>query len=99
MRFETTPTVARPSLQQQAIFSYFAKDVDSLSGVLRTLGHEQIIGQWPHWRAIDVNGNLIVRARAGTGKTTTILEGIRYAPETRIILAAFNTGIAAVLKD
>ena len=34
--------------------------------------------------------NLIVRARAGTGKTTTIVEGINRAPEQRILLCAFN---------
>lgn len=43
-------------------------------------------------------GNLVVRARAGTGKTTTILEGIRYAPERSILLAAFNKRIAEELK-
>ena len=36
------------------------------------------------------SGNLIVRARAGTGKTTTIIEGAQRAPETRILLADFN---------
>ncbi|WP_163864378.1 UvrD-helicase domain-containing protein [Myxococcus eversor] len=39
-------------------------------------------------------GNAVVRARAGTGKTTTILEGITYAPEKNIVLAAFNKRIA-----
>lgn len=39
-------------------------------------------------------GNLVVRARAGTGKTTTILEGIDRAPERSILLAAFNRSIA-----
>ncbi|HYO56978.1 ATP-dependent helicase [Archangium sp.] len=39
-------------------------------------------------------GNAAVRARAGTGKTTTILEGITYAPESDIVLAAFNKRIA-----
>jgi len=41
--------------------------------------------------------NLVVRARAGTGKTTTILEAINYAPEQRILLAAFNKRIAEEL--
>jgi superfamily I DNA/RNA helicase len=44
------------------------------------------------------NGNLIVRARAGTGKTTTILEGTNRAPERRILLAAFNRSIADEMK-
>lgn len=43
-------------------------------------------------------GNVVVRARAGTGKTTTILEGIGYAPEGKILLAAFNKKIAEELK-
>lgn len=40
------------------------------------------------------SGNLVVRARAGTGKTTTILEGINRAPDASILLAAFNKRIA-----
>ena len=44
-------------------------------------------------------GNLVVRARAGTGKTTTILEAISYAPEDKILLAAFNKKIAEELKS
>ena len=44
-------------------------------------------------------GNLVVRARAGTGKTTTILEGINHAPERRILLAAFNKRIALELTQ
>lgn len=42
--------------------------------------------------------NLVVVARAGTGKTTTILEGIGYAPESSILLAAFNKKIAVELQ-
>jgi len=47
----------------------------------------------------DGSGNLVVRARAGTGKTTTILEGINYAPEQQILLAAFNKKIAVELTE
>lgn len=43
-------------------------------------------------------GNLVVRARAGTGKTTTIIEAIRHAPEQRILLCAFNKKIAMELE-
>lgn len=43
-------------------------------------------------------GHLIVRARAGTGKTTTILEGVNRAPEASILLAAFNKSIAQELQ-
>lgn len=47
----------------------------------------------------SANGNLVVRARAGTGKTTTIIEGISHAPEDRILLAAFNKKIAVELQE
>lgn len=43
-------------------------------------------------------GNLLVRARAGTGKTTTICEGISRAPENAPLLAAFNKRIAVELQ-
>jgi superfamily I DNA/RNA helicase len=42
-------------------------------------------------------GNLVVRARAGTGKTTTIVRSLNYAPEDDILLAAFNKKIAKEL--
>ena len=44
------------------------------------------------------HGNLIGRARAGTGKTTTIIDGVEVAPEQRILLAAFNKSIANELQ-
>lgn len=44
-------------------------------------------------------GNLVVRARAGTGKTTTILEGVERAPESSILLCAFNRRIADELSS
>jgi len=37
--------------------------------------------------------NLVCRARAGTGKTTTICHGVTLAPERRILVAAFNSTI------
>jgi len=43
-------------------------------------------------------GNLIVRARAGTGKTTTIIEAVERAPERDILLCAFNKRIADELR-
>jgi superfamily I DNA/RNA helicase len=39
-------------------------------------------------------GNVLVRARAGCAKTTTSLEGVKQAPERRILVAAFNKLIA-----
>jgi superfamily I DNA/RNA helicase len=51
------------------------------------------------WFAEGPNsGNLIVRARAGTSKTTTALEGINRAPEPRILMCAFNKRIADELN-
>ena len=41
----------------------------------------------------------IIRARAGTGKTTSILEGINHAPERKILLVAFNKAIAVELQQ
>ncbi len=44
------------------------------------------------------SGNLVVRARAGSGKTSTILEAIKDAPESSILLAAFNKKISVELQ-
>lgn len=43
-------------------------------------------------------GNLVVRARAGTGKTTTILEALSRASCTSAVLCAFNKRIAEELN-
>ncbi len=45
------------------------------------------------------SGHLVVRARAGTGKTSTILEAISFAPESAILLCAFNKRIAVELQE
>lgn len=42
--------------------------------------------------------NLCVIARAGCGKTTTIIEAIRHAPEANILVAAFNKRIQQELE-
>lgn len=45
-------------------------------------------------------GHLVVRARAGTGKTTTILEAINHAPPAaKVLLAAFNAKIGRELSS
>jgi len=36
-------------------------------------------------------GNVVVEAKAGTGKTTTLKTGFDYAPENRILYSVFNT--------
>ncbi len=48
---------------------------------------------------IDVNGNLVIIAYAGTGKTTTIVEGINRAPDQRILGCAFNKSIATEFQS
>lgn len=45
----------------------------------------------------DGKNHLIVRARAGTGKTTTIIRAIDFASEQNIMLCAFNKKIAEEL--
>lgn len=45
-------------------------------------------------------GHLVLIARAGTGKTTVCLEGIRHAPrDAKILLCAFSKVIAVELQD
>lgn len=43
-------------------------------------------------------GNLVVRARAGTGKTTTIIEGLARSSAKSAVLCAFNKRIAEELS-
>jgi DNA helicase-2/ATP-dependent DNA helicase PcrA len=45
------------------------------------------------------DGHLAIRARAGTGKTTTLIEGVNRAPERRILMTAFNKSIAEELQS
>ena len=44
------------------------------------------------------SGNLVVEALAGSGKTTTIIEASKLAPEPTILLCAFNKRIAEELQ-
>lgn len=44
------------------------------------------------------NSNVVIEAFAGTGKTTTVIEGTNRAPERRIVLCAFNKRIAEELQ-
>lgn len=60
---------------------------------------QKAIFQWFEYPQLNRSRSLVTIARAGTGKTTTILEGIDRAPEARIMLAAFAKPIAQVLKD
>lgn len=45
------------------------------------------------------NGNLIVEAVAGSGKTTTIVEATKRCGDARVIFLAFNKAIATELKS
>lgn len=61
--------------------------------------------QWsPQQKAIfeafrsETSGHVLVRARAGCAKTTTSLEGVKLAPERKILIAAFNKLIADEAK-
>lgn len=47
---------------------------------------------------IPVDGHAVVIARAGCGKTTTILEGVKRAPEKRKFIGAFGNKIARELR-
>jgi superfamily I DNA/RNA helicase len=71
-----------PSAQQQDIYSWFEKDANHFVGFVIV---------------IDVNGNLVVVARAGCGKTTVIIEGVKRAPEKTILICAFSKDIATEL--
>lgn len=53
-----------------------------------------------NWFQKPISGShLVVRARAGTGKTTTIIEGVNRVPAGRsILLCAFNKRIAEELS-
>ena len=45
------------------------------------------------------HGNLVVRARAGCGKTSSLIEAVQQAPEKAILMAAFNKSIANELQS
>jgi superfamily I DNA/RNA helicase len=68
------------SQEQNDIFAWFAKlpICDIITGPV----------------FVDADGNLEVIARAGTGKTTTIIEGVRRAPEQDVLVCAFSKIIA-----
>lgn len=72
------------SAQQIAIFSWFSKTQSFFDDPLQV--------------AVDVNGNLVVRARAGTGKTTVIIEGAKQSPAKSILICAFSKIIQEELQ-
>jgi superfamily I DNA/RNA helicase len=58
---------------------------------------QELIFSW-FANAQQIIGHLVVRARAGTGKTTTIIEGVNRATDGSILLCAFNKRIAEELQ-
>lgn len=61
---------------------------------------QQAIFAWFAAMSLDVVRHLIVRARAGTGKTTTIVEALKYVPShLQILVCAFNKSIEIELKS
>lgn len=68
-----------PSFYQKNIFTWFGAGRDPVEQSLLFEG--------------DIYQNLVVVARAGSGKTSTILRAIDYAPEEKILLTAFNKPI------
>ncbi len=77
------------SEQQQAIFKWFEKDQSFFMG-----GSFPISADY-----IDTNGHLIIQARAGTGKSTTIRESVKFAPESNILIAAFSKDIQVEMES
>lgn len=59
---------------------------------------QQAIFGWFENAAQNRSRNLVIRARAGTGKTTTVVEALKHAPEKAILFAAFNRRIADELQ-
>lgn len=86
--------------------SSFAADNQSAPGAIvqeqasgRLWSSEQThIFDWYREKA-PANQNLIVDAVAGSGKTTTIVEGVRRAPERNPLVCAFNKKIADELNS
>lgn len=71
------------------------------SSILRTWSPQQeAIFNWFETSKVDdqVEQHLIVRARAGTGKSTTIREGVKRAPERNILVAAFSKQIQLAME-
>lgn len=44
-------------------------------------------------------GHLVIRARAGTGKTTTLIAALAFAPEDDLLVTAYNTRITEELFE
>lgn len=71
------------SPQQEAILAWFRKDRNFFD---------------THSVFVDVDGHLVGIARAGVGKTTVIIWGVKVAPERSILIAAFSKLIQLTLE-
>jgi DNA helicase-2/ATP-dependent DNA helicase PcrA len=83
--------------------SSFAQETKPVTATRVWSGQQQNIFQWFEARKPIADPpatpiHLVVRARAGTGKTTTIIEGVNRAPESSILVCAFNKRIADELN-
>lgn len=60
---------------------------------------QKAIGRWVAKKSKKhTKPHLIVRARAGTGKTTTIVWVVKYAPEDNILVTSFSSDIVKELR-
>jgi DNA helicase-2/ATP-dependent DNA helicase PcrA len=85
------------STEQQAIFHWFETSQVPVWAAWGGTGLTPTLLNPP--AQLVRSRHLLGRARAGTGKTTTIIEGVDRAPERAILLAAFNKSIAKELQS
>lgn len=90
----------RPEISSKKMQSLFDNDPESrYSVVMETVtafpwSEQQT--QIFSWFEVGSN-HLVCRARAGTGKTTVIIEGVKRAPERSILICAFSKDIQLAL--
>jgi superfamily I DNA/RNA helicase len=75
-----------PKIQQKSKIG--PKETDNMPPQIKWSEEQLAIFNW--FRGDFNDCNSVVRARAGTGKTTTIFGGVKFASEDRIALLAFN---------
>jgi superfamily I DNA/RNA helicase len=93
-RLVGTETIAVPARQwsgeQDAIFAWFDAPTLIVGDTIGVGGVEHTATRLQH---------LVVDAVAGSGKTTTLIEGVSRAPEQRPLVCAFNKRIADTLNE
>lgn len=84
------------SEQQEDIFAWFeGRHAPDCPSACNDVG--ELINGYRDWGCKCKH--LVVRARAGTGKTSVIVEGVNRAPESSILVCAFNKRIAEELNS